>query len=355
MKEKLFTVGPVAMFPDTLCIGGQQSPYFRTEEFSRIVLETEKWMCALAGAPAESRMILLTCSGSGAMEAAVLNAVGPDDRVLIIVGGDFGQRFCDICAVHGIGFDVIRLQQGRTLTVEQIESLALENYHALLVNAHETSTGVLYDLMRLGQACARTGTVFIVDAVSSFLCDPIDMERMSIDTLITSSQKALALEPGLSLLLLGPRSVALARAGKVRSHYFALGRYLADGERGQTPFTPAVTVVLQLHQRTRRLVAAGTQAETNRCSQLARCFRASLDGLPLRIFPDLPSNALTALEPTNGRSAYEIFLQLRSRFGLVVTPNGGKLRNTLFRVGHMGNLCHADLAQLSGALKEIMQ
>jgi aspartate aminotransferase-like enzyme len=355
MKERLFTAGPVAMFPDTLYIGGQQSPYFRTEEFSRTVLETESWMCALAGAPAESRMVLLTCSGSGAMEAAVLNAVGPGDRVLIIVGGDFGQRFCDICTVHGIAFDAIRLSPGHTMAAEQIESLALENYHALLVNAHETSTGVLYDLMRLGQACARAGTLFIVDAVSSFLCDPIHMQQMSIDTLITSSQKALALEPGLSLLLLGPRSIALARAGKVQSHYFALNRYLADGQRGQTPFTPAVTVVLQLHQRARSLVTAGARLETTRCAQLAHHFRASLNGLPLRMFPDLPSNALTALQPTDGCSAFEIFQQLRSRFGLVVTPNGGSLKHTLFRVGHMGNLSHADLDQLSDALKEIMQ
>jgi aspartate aminotransferase-like enzyme len=355
VKEKLFTAGPVAMFPDTLRIGGQQSPYFRTEEFSGIALETERWMCALAGAPAESRLILLTCSGSGAMEAAVLNAVGPGDRVLIIVGGDFGQRFCDICAAHGVDFDVVRLLPGHTLTVEQIESLPLDSYHALLVNAHETSTGVLYDLMRLGQACARTGTLFIVDAVSSFLCDPIDMEKMSIDSLITSSQKALALAPGLSLLLLGPRSVALARAGKVPSLYFALDRYLADGERGQTPFTPAVNVVLQLHQRARNLVTAGAQSETTRCAQLAHHFRASLSGLPLRMFPDLPSNALTALQPTDGRSAFEIFQQLRSRFGLVVTPSGGNLRHILFRVGHMGNLCQTDLELLSGALKEIMQ
>jgi aspartate aminotransferase-like enzyme len=355
VKETLFTVGPVEMHPETLRIGGEQPPYFRTEEFSQIVLDCELTMSELAGAPAGSRMILLTCSGSGGMEAAVMNAAGPQDRVLIIVGGGFGERFCQICEAHGIPYDAIRLEAGRSLTPKQIDALQLDRYHALLVNAHETSTGVFYDIERLGKACAIAGTYFIVDATTAFLCDPIDMTTMAIDTLLTSSQKGLALAPGLSMLLLGPRSIELAKRRTVRSLYFNFSSYLADGERGQTPFTPAVTVILQLHERLRSIKRLGAAQMTMRCAQLAAHFRASIGNLPLRMFPDSPSNALTALSPVIDLSAYAIYSELKSRFGLVVTPSGGALRNTLFRVGHMGNITESDLDALGGALKEILQ
>ncbi|MGD1062055.1 MAG: aminotransferase class V-fold PLP-dependent enzyme [Terracidiphilus sp.] len=355
VKEKLFTVGPVEMHPETLRIGGEQPPYFRTEEFSQMVLNCELMMCELAGAPAGSRMILLTCSGSGGMEAAVINATGPEDRVLIIVGGGFGERFCDICEANGIPYDALRLEAGRSLTPQQIDTLQLGRYRALLVNAHETSTGVLYDIERLGKACTMAGTYFIVDAISAFLCDPIDMTAMGIDTLLTSSQKGLALAPGLSILLLGPRSIERAARRKVNSYYFGLARYLADGARGQTPFTPAVTVILQLSERLRSIRQKGAAAMTLRCSQLAQYFRAAISELPLRMFPDSPSNALTALSPVNHLSAFAIYCELKNRFGFVVAPSGGELRDTLFRVGHMGNISQSDLDALACALKEITQ
>ena len=206
------------------------------------------------------------------MEAAVINAAGPEDRVLIIVGGSFGERFCHICKANCIPYDAIRLEAGRSLTPQQIGALQLNRYQALLVNAHETTTGVLYDIERLGKACAIAGTYFIVDAITAFLCDPIDMTAMAIDILLTSSQKGLALAPGLSMLLLGPRSIELARRRTVRSLYFNFSSYLADGERGQTPFTPAVTVILQLHERLRSIRRLGAAHMTTRCAQLAGTF-----------------------------------------------------------------------------------
>jgi aspartate aminotransferase-like enzyme len=341
------------MFPESLRIGGEQLPYFRTEEFSRIVLDCEIAMCELAGAPAGSKMVLITSSGSGAMEAAVINIAGPEDRVLIIVGGSFGERFCEICEDHGIPYDAIRLEPGKTLRPSQIEALELGRYKALLVNAHETSTGVLYDLHRLGEACRKTGAFFIVDAISAFLCDPINMADMGIDLLLTSSQKALAVAPGLSILVLGPRVIEEVRGRKVRSHYFAFSRYLVDAERGQTPFTPAIGVILQLHERLQSIKSVGVAEITRRSTDLAMHFRTSIQGLPLAIFPDSPSNALTALTPTNGVSAYDIYSELKSRFGFIVTPNGGKLKDRVFRVGHMGNLTEPDLDALASTLKEI--
>ena len=353
MTTTLFTVGPVEMHPGTLRVGGEQLPYFRTEEFSRTVLDCDADLRALAGAPEGSRIALLTCSGSGAMEAAVVNFLDEGDRALILSGGSFGERFCEICDEHGIPYDALRIEPGADLDLGRLTSLELSRYTALLVNAHETSTGALYDVPRLGDICKRAGLLFIVDGISSFLCDPLHMERMNIDALIFSSQKALALPPGLSMVLLSPRLAASLGERKPRAYYLGLKRHLVDMERGQTPFTPAVGVILQLHERLQSLRALGADACVARCASLASHFRQGLSGLPFRLFPTRPSNALTALCPTDGKSAFEIFQELRRSFGLVVTPNGGALRDRVFRVGHMGNLSEKDLDALTEALGRI--
>jgi len=355
MKSTLFTVGPVEMYPEVLRVGGQQLPYFRTEEFSATVLECDAALRALAGAPEGAKTALLTCSGTGAMEAAVINFLDEGDRALILRGGSFGERFCEICDDHGIPYDALTVEAGAELDFGRLADLDLSRYKALFVNAHETSTGALYDIPRLGALCKNAGLIFIVDAISAFLCDTLDMERMNIDALIFSSQKALGLPPGLSMVLLSPRLVAELPGRKPRTHYLGLARHLVNMERGQTPFTPAVGVILQLHERLKTVQAIGAAACVARCAALAAHFRSSVEGLPVRQFAARPSNALTALCPTDGRSAYEIFLELKKRFGLVVTPNGGPLRDRVFRVGHMGNLTERDLDELASALGSVLR
>ncbi len=347
---KLFTVGPVEMHPGTLAVAGRQLPYFRTDEFSRTVNECDAMMRTLTGAPAGSRTVLLTASGTGAMEMAVTSCIPRSGKALVIDGGSFGARFCEICETVGIAYDRIRLEPGKSLDPAVLDGRDLSGYRALLLNAHETSTGVLYDLPAIGRRCRESGMLFIVDAISAFLCDEIDMAAMNIDLLITSSQKALALEPGLSLLVYAPAALEAAAEVPAVSCYFNLSSYLSNAERGQTPFTPAVGIVLQLHERLKTLVAAGLAAQVKRTAGLAQHFRRQLAGLPFRIFSDHPSNALTALAPTDGTSAHDVYLRLKEE-GLVVTPNGGALADRVFRVGHMGNITEHDLDELIRAMK----
>jgi aspartate aminotransferase-like enzyme len=354
MNEVLFTVGPVEMHASTLEMAGRQLPYFRTREFSDVTLGCERDLLSLAGAPSGSRAIFLTCSGTGAMEAALINCLNPTDRALIIKGGSFGERFAEICGDVGIPFDALDLEPGRVLQPGRIQDHLSTEHRALVVNAHETSTGVLYDLDELGAACKKSGAIFIVDAISSFLCDTIDMEKMHIDVLITSSQKALALAPGLSVLVLSPRALEIASGIRPRSHYFALSSYLRDGLRGQTPFTPAVGTLLQLRARLDDIAPGGAALQVERVAGLAEHFRGSIAGTPFAIFPDRSSNALTALSPRD-RSAYSVYEELKRQFGFVVTPNGGALRDRVFRVGHMGNLDRDKLDLLSAALREVLQ
>lgn len=347
-----FAVGPVQMSDRVRSIGSEQIPYFRTTEFSHTMLENERLLLGLAGAPANSRAVFLTASGTGAMEAAVMGLLGVSDRALVVDGGSFGHRFVQLCEVHRIPHATLHLAPGSALTAADLAPYEGEGFTAFLVNLDETSTGVLYDLDLIGSFCKRNGIFLLVDAISAFLADPVDMEASGIGALIVGSQKAPAVAPGVSALALTPAALDRIGACKPATMYFDLGRALADGERGQTPFTPAVGVLLQMNARLREVEAAGLEAELARVGGLARDFRTRIEGLPFSLFASTPSNAVTSLA-TNGSSARRIFEVLKDEYDIWICPNGGELADSVFRVGHIGALTLADNATLVDAFHDL--
>lgn len=350
---KLFTVGPVEMYKETLEESGLQLPYFRTDEFSKVILQAEQRMLELARAPKGSRTIFLTASGTGAMEAAVINCLNETDHVLTIDGGSFGHRFAQICERAKIPQTVLHLEYGITLSRDLLDQTYVEGMTALLVNLHETSVGQLYDISMLSVFCKEHGLFLIVDAISAFLADPINMAEMGIDVLIISSQKALSLAPGISIVTLSPKAVEVAMQRGTSLVYFDFKDYLKNGERGQTPFTPAVGILLTLHQRLERISEIGLEQVQAEICHLAEDFRGKVKDLPVEI-PKFPhSNALTPLYFPNG-NAKEVYERLRRDYGITVNPNGGTQGDYLLRVSHIGNLTVEDNDSLVCALKAIL-
>lgn len=348
-----FTVGPVQSPEEVRAIGSQHVPYFRTPEFSAVMLENEKLMLQFAKAPKNSRVIFITGSGTASMEAAVMNVFTENDKVLLVNGGSFGQRFHEICQIHGIPFDEIKLDTGKALTAQHLAAYEGKGYTGFLVNIHETSTGVRYNAELIGDFCRRNGLFFVMDAISSFLADPIDMEKLGVDVMITGSQKALACPPGISVMVLSPKAVSRIQGNSVRSLYFDLKGALKDGERGQTPFTPAVGTLLQIHARLKAIEAAGgVEAETARIAALAADFRSRIADLPLTVCSESMSNAVTPLMTPNC-SAYDVFTILKDAYGIWVCPNGGAFKDQIFRVGHIGCLTEADNRILEEALRDL--
>lgn len=354
LRPTLFTPGPVMMDAATRCEGGGQMIYHRTEEFSRCILRCEALLKQACGARPNDRAILLTGSGTAAMEAVVLNLFAPRRKVLVVNGGDFGRRFSEIAAVHGLSVVEIKLAPGARLTAEDLRPHHNGGFSGLLVNHHETSTGGLMDLALLSQFCRHQGLIFVVDAIGSFLADPLDMGDLGIDALILSSQKALALPPGLSVAVLSERAVGRIGTVPPRSYYFDFDRYLADLPRGQTPFTPAVGVIRQLERRLSQVLQAGVTRQIAGVRALALDFREKIRGLPFRLFPECPSNAVTALEPLEGMPPSFYVNRLAEEFGIFVCPNGGPLRDRIFRVGHLGELTPEDNTRLADALRSLV-
>ncbi|NCB05244.1 MAG: alanine--glyoxylate aminotransferase family protein [Clostridia bacterium] len=355
MRDITFAVGPVEMGERTLKVGGQQPPYFRTAAFSQQMQRAETDFLALVGAPEGSRAVFLSCSGTGGMEAAVSGLLTTSDRALVIEGGSFGKRFSELCAFHGIPYEPVTLAPGEPLTKERLALAEGGRFSALLVNLCETSTGVLYDLDLLHRFCDRHGLFLIVDAVSALIADELDMHACGADAVITASQKALAAAPGIAPLALAPRALERVRRIAPKSYYLDLRHALSDGERGQTPFTPSLSVLLQLFERLEALQNGGMQQERAAMHALAEDFRARIAAYPLAVATTALSNAVTPVRPTNGASAYAIFETLMRDYGISVCPNGGELRDTLFRVGHMGALAKADNDLLFQALSDMQR
>lgn len=172
-----FTVGPVQSGEETLRIGGEQIPYFRTPEFSDVMFENEKLMLEFTSAPKGARTVFLTGSGTAAMEATIMNTLTKNDKALVVNGGSFGHRFTEMLQIHEIPFDEISLSAGQALKEKMLVPFYNKGYTAFLVNIHETSTGVHYDLDLISRFCKENGMFLIVDAISSFLADPLDMEK----------------------------------------------------------------------------------------------------------------------------------------------------------------------------------
>lgn len=348
-----FTVGPVQSSEKVRSIGAEQVPYFRTPEFSDLMKENEKLMKKFAKASDDSRVVFITGSGTASMEACVMNLFTPEDKVLVVNGGSFGNRFVQLCEIHDVPHEVIALEKGKTLTREELYKYDGMGFTGFLVNMHETSTGVLYDIDMISEFCKKNDIFLLVDAISAFLANPIDVKEQHVGAMITGSQKALACPPGISVIVLSPEAIERIERNKVKSMYFDLQDALKNGERGQTPFTPAVAILIQINERLKEIEAqGGVESEIKRIATLAEDFRTKIKELPFEIMSESLSNAVTPLHPTTA-SAYDIFTTLKDEYEIWVCPNGGDFADTLFRVGHIGYLTEADNDTLIHALEDM--
>lgn len=347
-----FTIGPVAMDPEIAMMGSKEPPYFRGDEFSSILIETEALMKGMLNAPDGSRAIFLTGSGTLAMEASVSNLFSKKDKLLVINGGTFGARLCEIARHHSVPFDELKLDDGEPLTQTHLEAFTHKSYTGVLINHHETSTGVLYNLDLLKGFCELKGSLLVVDAISSFISDEIDMYASNVDAIIVSSHKALALPPGLSIVTLGPKALEKIQAQSSCIYYCDFKTALDNGLRGQTPFTPAVNIVLQLNARLKQISAVGLLSERGKIIKVASDFRERIKNLDFDIVSKSLSNTLTPIMPFSG-SAYAVYETLWSNYNILVCPSGGSRKHTMLRVGHIGMLSTSDNDKLLLALSDL--
>ncbi len=354
-----FTIGPVQMDNETLEIGRQQIPYFRTSEFSAMMQENEAILCRLFDAPEGARALFLTGSGTASMEGGIMNFFTTADKLLVVNGGSFGHRLVELCQIHEIPFTEIALEYGQPLTKDVLYKFDNQNYTGMVLQLCETSTGVLYDMDMVGEFCRRNNIFLFVDAISGFLADKFSMRLMHVNAAITGSQKALSLPPSMSFTVMDAEAQRRCFTNKVRSLYFNYADYLKNGERGQTPFTPAVGTLIQLNEKLRRIENLGGIAAMNAAAkERADYFRQKIKHLPLKMFTAEKdsSNCVTALIPTNhGVNAHKVFEIIKDEYGIWICPNAGDMAEKVFRVGHIGNITNDEIDRLVEVFDDLLK
>jgi aspartate aminotransferase-like enzyme len=354
-----FTLGPVQMDYEIRQHGIDEIPYFRTAEFSHLMKENEKYITKFMDAPIGSRAIFLTASGTAAMEATVINLFDCNDKLLIVNGGSFGARFVKICEIYGIPFTEIKIEMGKQITIDNLKKYAGGGYTGFLIQADETSSGVLFDMELIGNFCKRENIILVVDAISSFLCDYFSMQEYNIDVAFISSQKALAIPPGISSIVVNSSAIYRINNNKVKTLYFDFKDYLKNGERGQTPYTPAVGIIMQMYERFKQIEREGVANIVNHSRELAEDFRKRILELPFEILFEDHSNAHTPIHPIGKNKtgeavdAYHIFELLKDNYEIFVCPVGGDWASRMFRVGHLGALTVEDNTKLLSALSDL--
>lgn len=344
---KLFTIGPVEMYPSTKAVRQNPFVYFRTNEFSEIVKDALKRLGFMLGNDEEDSLIYMAGSGTAAMEASVENCVSDKDKVLVINGGSFGKRFCELLEFHGKKYKSVDLAWNETLTQKHLEPYENKNFTMLFVNLHETHTGQLYDAKMLGGFCQRNNMLFVIDAIGTFLADEYDMKKIGADLTIISSQKGLCLSPGMAIISFSKRMIdKIYSIQKPASKYFDFKDYLSDIKRGQTPYTPPVLVMYELQDMLNLIdKQGGLKARLDEVKEKCEYFRQKARDFGL-IIPNYPlSNALTPLyfEDLN---AYEVIQTLKNKYRIFVNPCGGDLADKLLRVTHIGNTTLKDIDDL---------
>jgi aspartate aminotransferase-like enzyme len=305
-------------------------------------------------------ILLLTGSGSGAMEAAVVNALSPGDEVLAVTIGVFGDRFAAIAQAFRATVHRLQAEWGTAIAPEAVADALLQNpgVKAVLLTHNETSTGVTNDLAAISQAvrqaCPGPQTpVLIVDGVSSIGALPFEMDAWDVDIAITGSQKAWMAPPGLAMVALRDRAWEAYAQARLPRFYWDFARARKNGEKGTTPFTPAVGVVHALQEAVRLMAQEGQEAIFARHRRIGRQVREGMRELRLELFAEgaAASDTVTAVRIPAGVDAARLLRDLRQEHGVVVGSGQDWLKGSIFRVGHMGWVHESDVEHLLNALR----
>jgi aspartate aminotransferase-like enzyme len=303
---------------------------------------------------------IFPASGTGGLEAAVVNMLSPGDRVLSVPIGAFGQRFAEIAETFGADVRRLEVPWGHAADPEAVAATLAEEREvkALLITQNETSTGVLNDVQALARAArqARPDLLILVDAISGMLAADLRPDEWDLDVVVGGSQKAWMIPPGLTFLSISERAWAAHRQAKMPRFYFDFTRMKKSMQTDQTPYTPALPQLFGLRVALRRILAEGIPASVQRHARLAAATRAAVQAMGLELFAEAGhySNSLTAVKPPAGVEAKTIRTRMRERQGVVIAGGQGPIKDQIFRLGHLGYVDENDVLATLGALERVL-
>ena len=357
MEQNLRTPGPTPIPREVRDAQSQQMVDHRGTEFAELLRETSTGLAELIGTAGE--VFLLTGSGSGAMEAAVVNTLSPGDRVLVVTIGAFGDRFAKIAGAFGADVERYEVEWGQAASPDGLRDHldGADPYRAVLVTHNETSTGVANPLHELAEVVrgAPGEPLVVVDGISGLGAMPFEMDAWGVDLVISASQKAWMASPGIAIAALGPRAAAAGETARMPRVYWDFAEAREWAGKGQTPWTPAIAVLYGLRVGVQRLRAEGRERTWARHAAIAGAVATGLETLGLRLVAAPPdrSATVTAAWLPDGLEWAPFNADMRGR-GLVIAGGQGKWSGRIFRFGHMGEVGVDEMAEAVRILGETL-
>ncbi|WP_457601522.1 pyridoxal-phosphate-dependent aminotransferase family protein [Hydrogenivirga sp.] len=331
--ERIFTPGPVEIPDRVREVLGRQIIHHRTPEFTEAFLETRELFKQLVACK-EDNFVFFASSGTGAMEASVLNFFEEGDKVIAIVGGKFGERWAELGRRWNLKVVELEVEWGKSAEPESVEKLLKENPDAkgVLVQASESSTGAYHDVKALAQITKDTDAILVVDAITALGVYNMKPHEWSLDVVVGGSQKAFMLPPGLSMLWFSEKA---KKRLTDRAYYFNVKEELKKQTEGQTAWTPAISLILALRESLGMLLEEGIENVERKYRVISEGMKEAINALGLRIFPENPSISLTTIVPPEDLPADSVRKEM-IKLGVRVAGGQGKLKGKIFRISHMG-------------------
>jgi aspartate aminotransferase-like enzyme len=367
-KTRLFTPGPTPLLPAAQFAMAAADIHHRTAEFRALYTRVLAQLKEFVGTTND--VILLSSSGTGAMEASVSNLTSPGDRVLVLTAGKFGERWSGIAKAFGCHVDVVSAPYGQTFSLDEVKaSLHLET-RAVFMQATETSTGVRHCVPAVAKLLKdnQSEALLIVDAITGLGTTHLDMDAWGVDVLVGGSQKAVMIPPGLSYLAISDRAWDRMEATYNPRYYFDLRKERKNAKLGESAYTPAVALIAALGAAFDWIAAQGATAENpagslvegrkrliENAETIAAMTRAAVQALGLKLFaPDANGAAATAVLAPEGVDSGLFVKELKSRFGAIITNGQGEMKGQIFRIAHLGFFDYMDTIALLGALEQVV-
>ncbi|MBX3023321.1 alanine--glyoxylate aminotransferase family protein [bacterium] len=352
IKQLLLAPGPTPVPSRVRLAMAQPMFHHRTPQFSALFGEVRKQLQELF--QTEQDVLMLAASGTGAMEASVNNCFAPGDEVIFVNGGKFGERWGKLATTFGLKPIEIRVEWGRAVRPEQIEQALAEHpsCKGVLVQASETSTAAVHPIDQIAAITRKTNALLVVDGITAVGVYSIPMDKWGIDVLVTGSQKALMLPPGLALVALSARAWERVEQTKQPRFYFDLPRERTNQAKNTTAWTPAISLVIGLKEALTMLQEEGYPNVYARHERLAKATRAAGAALGMRLVaPDNPSPAVTGLYTPEGIDGGKLFSYLRDKMQVVFAGGQDQLKGKIIRIAHLGHIGAFDTITAVAALE----
>jgi len=354
-KNYVMAPGPTPVPEDVLLEMAKPIIHHRTSQYQKIFEEANKGLKYLF--KTENDVFTFASSGTGAMEAAVVNVLSSGDEAIVVRGGKFGERFDEICAAYGIKTIPIDVEWDKPVDPGVIKKKLTDNkgVKAVFATLCETSTGTKNDIESIGKIVSASEAVLVVDAVSGLCADDLRTDEWKVDIVCSGSQKGIMLPPGLAFLSVSKKAMGMVMKSNLPKYYFDLKAYKKSLDKNDVPWTPAVSLVRGLCRSIDMIREEGIDNVIARHARLANATRAAVKKLGLELFTTSPSNAVTAAKVPQGVDGSLLVKTMRDKCGVTIAGGQSQLKGKIFRIAHLGYMIEFDTMTAISALEIVLK